>query len=403
MLPGSRPRAATMLAAVALAAGLSACSGDQTDDGPPAATPAPPEVRAGWEQVALPAAPGGRRVAVRDAGWCGDRWVVVGGLLGPGGASRPAAWTSPDGRSWERVRFRIATYWGGRAVLATVACRGTVPVAVGAMSGGAHGNPRVVTFRPGARDMWVDVTAPFEQYGGPSAVNVGTVTSGDRGWLITGNRRTGPAAWIAASPRRFHLVERAPGLVGDGSDAPFARDAVWDGSGWTIVGGASGEDALDRAPAAWRSANGRDWVREPVPDTAEYDDLYRAVLLDSSLVAVGLRGRAFGCWVRDETGWQRAGDFGAADPEAPGAPAVMSATGGPGGALTTVTDGAVSQLWGSVDGRTWSPVELPAALVGVGDTALAVASSGATVLLVAGDADGSGAWIARWPDLDRPR
>ncbi|KAA1424280.1 hypothetical protein [Nocardioides antri] len=377
--------------------GMTACSGDSSDDGPPA-TPAVSEVRVEWREVALPEAPRGRRVAVRDAAWCGDRWVVVGGLLGPGGASRPAAWTSPDGRSWGEVRFPTSTYWGGRAVLATVACRGTVPVAVGAMSGGAHGNPRVVTFRPEGRGVWVDVAAPFEQYGGPSAVNVGPVTSGDDGWLITGNRRTGPAAWVAVSPRRFHLVERAPGLVGDGSDAPLARGAVWDGSGWTIVGGSTGEDALDRVPVAWRSTNGRDWVREPVPDTAEYDDLYRAVLLEGSVVAVGVRGPGFGSWVRDGAGWHRAGAFGGADPEAPGAPAVTSATSGPGGVLTTVTDGAVSELWGSVDGTTWSRVELPAAPAG--DGALAVASSDAAVLLVADGGDGSQAWIAHWPDLE---
>ena len=346
-----------------------------------------------WTQVSLPAASRDRQVAVHDAAWCGDRWVVVGGLLGPGDASRPAAWTSSaDARSWERVRFRTSTYWGGRAVLATVACRGTVPAAVGAMSGGAHGNPRVVTFRPEAPGVWVDVAAPFEQYGGPSAVNVGPVASGENGWLITGNRRTGPAAWIAESPRAFRLVERAPGLVGDGSDSPFAHGAVWDGSGWTIVGGSTGGGALDRVPVAWRSANGRDWTREPVPDTPGYEDLYRAVVLDGSLVAIGRRGDAFGSWVRDEAGWHRGGDFGSADPEARGALTVTSAAGGPGGVLTTVTHGTVSQLWGSVDGSTWSPVETP-------ESPVAVASSGTEVLVLADAGDGGQAWIVQWPDL----
>ncbi len=194
MLPAPRLlRPAIVLATVALAtAGLGACTGDSDDDRPPATAPTETEVRVDWEQVALPDASPGRRIAVRAAAWCGDRWVIVGGLLGPGDASRPAAWTSSDARSWEAVRLRTSTYWGGRAVLSTVACRGTQPVAVGAMSGGAHGNPRVVTFTSEDRGAWVDVSAPFEQYGGPSAVNVGPVASGDAGWLITGNRRTGP-------------------------------------------------------------------------------------------------------------------------------------------------------------------------------------------------------------------
>lgn len=389
-----------LLAVAVVALGSAACTDAADDDqGPTAGTSTPLVVD--WAEASLPEQQRGRRLGLRDVTRCGDRWVVVGGVLGPGTGSRPAAWSSPDGRAWEEIGFRTSTYWGARSVLSSVACGRGEPVAVGAMSGGAHGNPRVATFRSTARGVWVDVPAPFEQYGGPSAVNVGDVAAGPAGWLIVGNRRSGPAVWTASSPRRFHLVEGAPGLVG-GAGSPLAHGGLWDGAAWTVVGGSTGAEGVDRVPVAWRSTDGREWTREAVPGSPGYADLHEAILLDDVVVAVGLRGTGFGSWVRSDGGWRAGGAFGSTDPEASRAPRVASLAAGRGVLLAVVSDGARFGLWGSPDGLAWTPVELPLELDATAEQALAVAGTPSGVLLVADTGDGSRAWRAPWPDLGTP-
>ncbi|NYJ00849.1 hypothetical protein HNR19_001547 [Nocardioides thalensis] len=395
------PRARGLWAVlVGLAIASTACTGSPDDPPPRTDAPGAPMVGVAWEEVRLPTVPG-HRIAVRDATWCGDRWLVVGGVLGPPADSRPGAWVSSDGRRWEAIRFRTSTYWGARAVLSSVACRGGVPVAVGAMSGGAHGNPRVATFRETRQGAWVDVPAPVERYGGPSAVNVGDVAAGPRGWLISGNRRTGPAVWTARSPRRFHLVEGEPGLVG-GEGAPLAHGAVSDGSRWTVVGGRTGPEVSDRVPVAWSSADGRRWRREEVPDTPGYDDLHRAARVGDAVVAIGLRGSGFGSWLREDGDWRAGGGFGTTETEARRAPGVASLTTDGTAMLTVVSDGARFHLWGSPDGVAWAPIELPLDLEATAEQALAVASSRSGVLLVADTGDGSRVWQAPWPGLGTP-
>ena len=55
-----------------------------------------------------------------------------------------------------------------------------------------------------------------------SATNVGPVAGGPTGWLITGNRTSGPGVWFTDDPRGFVRVEAEPGLLEYG----FARDIV---------------------------------------------------------------------------------------------------------------------------------------------------------------------------------
>jgi len=96
---------------------------------------------------------------------------------------------------------RARTYWGRRAIINSVACSRGRLAAVGARSGGAHGNPRVTTFRIDARGRLADVSAVFTQYGEVSATNVGPIAGGPSGWLIAGNRLAGPGVWFTEDPR----------------------------------------------------------------------------------------------------------------------------------------------------------------------------------------------------------
>src|SRR6185312_3684014 len=84
---------------------LAACSGHNAPVVGPSAGP----LSLSWQEVKLPAPPGpAGRLAVRDAQACDGKWYVVGAVLGavedPATvASRPAAWTSDDGRTWRAM------------------------------------------------------------------------------------------------------------------------------------------------------------------------------------------------------------------------------------------------------------------------------------------------------------
>lgn len=327
-----------------------------------------------------------RTVVLRDGTWCGDHWVVVGALR-HGTDTVPAAWASPDGRAWEGIPIRAHSYYGQRAILFSVACVGDQPVAVGERSGGAHGNRRVTTFRA-AGATWTDVPAPFEQYGGPRALNVGPVSAGAHSWLIAGNRLDGPAVWVARSPRRFQIVEGAPGLVDD-RDLAIASQAAWSDGSWHLVGGAS--VGTERQPLAWTSADGRHWSEDPVPKGSALDDMERIVAVDGGLVAVGRSTDGFAVWRSAEGKWSRLGSFGAASDEG-GLPDVVDLDVQDRTIDAVVSDGATYQLWTSEDGSSWRRVTLPVQVPPSGDTAVATAASPRSVLLLTDDGSTATVW-----------
>ncbi|MEO5661881.1 MAG: hypothetical protein ABIR39_01240, partial [Nocardioides sp.] len=218
-----------------------------------------------WHSVDLPdpsGLPG--RIAVRDAVSCGGVWTAVGGvvLASPSETqdARPAAWRSADGETWTALDVTATTYWGRRAILSTVACANGQVVAVGARSGGAHGNPRVTTFfeKLGGLD---DQRAAFNLYGGATATNVGPITGADPGWLITGNRISGPAVWHSTDGRDFTIEEDVPGLADEDGFSSLAQAATWDGSSWVVVGGGNERSTLDREPVVWTSPDAASWRR----------------------------------------------------------------------------------------------------------------------------------------------
>src|SRR5262245_39536374 len=109
-----------------------------------APTPAPEPLRPAWPSLELPVPPGpAGRLAPRDVTACGPDWYIVGAVIGPDGATRPAAWTSSDGRTWTSMTFNPRTFYGEQAVLYSAACKDDQFATIGAKSGGAHGNPRV--------------------------------------------------------------------------------------------------------------------------------------------------------------------------------------------------------------------------------------------------------------------
>ncbi|HLL69613.1 MAG TPA: hypothetical protein VK453_28435 [Micromonosporaceae bacterium] len=381
-----RRRFAAVLCCGLLLAGACRSAGP---DRPPDET----EVTPSWQELALaaPAGPPGRLV-LRDAVACGGRWYAVGGVATDAGETRPAAWTSTDGRQWTALTFSAHSYYGPQNVLYSAACRDGRLATVGARSGGAHANPRVSTWWQRDDTTLVEARAPFERFGGPQAVNVARVAAGPAGWIIAGNRMSGAATWISTDAVSFDLVERAPELASDDGGDTWAFDAVASATGWLIVGGLIRPGHSDRDPALWTSVDGRRWTRDALPATAEYDEMQRVARVDGALVAVGPRGTTFGAWRDDGTGWAAAGRFGQL---AGGIPAVPGLTAANGTVVAAVTNGAVHTLWRSADaGRSWRPVAGPVAMPAGAERAVATAADGTTLLLVVDDGASARIWRA---------
>ncbi|MEG3637131.1 hypothetical protein [Micromonospora palythoicola] len=351
-------------------------------------TPGPdetPPLRPDWRELTLPApsgAPG--RLMLRDVTACGGRWYLVGAVGGPGDATRPAAWTSADGVSWESVRIVADSYYGRQNVLYSVACADGRVAAVGAKSGGAHANPRVSSWVRRADGALAEVRAGFELYGGPQAVNVARMVAGGSGFMIVGNRVSGAAVWLSEAAGEFEILEGAPGLATDEHGVTWLFDATPVDGGWLAVGGIIGPGRIDRDPLAWRSSDGWSWQRVPVPGTDEYDELQRVVRVDGEPVAVGLRGRAFGGWRAGPDGWERAGGFGAA--ASSGVPAVRGLSIFDGQVVTAVNDGVRHALWTSADrGASWRSVALPREVPAGPVSSVAVFGEPGRLLLVLDD------------------
>lgn len=362
----------------------------------------PPEpetvrVEVAWVEHPLPppsGAPG--RSVVRDAVQCGEGWWVAGAVLLDRPTetrdTRPALWFSGDRTTWESVPVEARTFWGRRAILGSIACSRDRIAVVGARSGGAHGNPRVTTFRLDD-DTLVDVRALFTQYGGVSATNVGPIAGGPTGWLITGNRTSGPGVWFTDDPRGFTRVEGEPGLTDDGDLESLAQGAGWAGEEWVVVGsGARTGRHLDPDPLAWTSPDGLTWTPEEMPAADGAQDVHRVVLLDDGrLLAVGRSGDAYAAWVRDEDGWGDPVTFGRIAEEWRGAPYVASLATTPAGVLATISTGTHYEMWQSDEGREWQRVDVPLEPQTAGDHTLVVAD-GDGLLAVADAGDGGHVW-----------
>lgn len=370
------------------AAALAACEGEAR----------PPErVEMTWVEHPLPPHPGAPgRTVLRDAVECGDGWWVAGAVFldrpSETRDTRPALWFSPDREQWEPVPVEARTYWGRRAILNSIACSRDRIAVVGARSGGAHGNPRVTTFWLDGETL-VDVRAVFTQYGGVSATNVGPIAGGPTGWLITGNRTSGPGVWFTDDPREFTRVEGEPGLTDDGDLESLAQGAGWAGEEWVVVGaGARTGRHLDPDPLAWTSPDGLTWTPEEMPAADGAQDVHRVTLLDDGrLLAVGRSDDAYAAWLRDDDGWQAPVEFGRIADSWRGAPYVAALSTTSAGTLASVSTGDHYELWHTADGREWQRVEVPLEPQTAGDHTLSVAAGG-EVLVVADAGDGGHVW-----------
>ncbi|MDG4805217.1 hypothetical protein O7634_00395 [Micromonospora sp. WMMD1120] len=374
---------------------LAGCDGPATPGGAGATTAAAPALRPAWQPLTLPAPPGpAGRALLRDAAACAGRWFLVGGLADSAGGTRPAAWTSMDGTTWTVLPVRPESFYGKQNVFLSAACRDGRVAVIGAKVGGAHGYPRVSTWRQVADGALVEVQAPFETYGGPTAVNVSRLTAGAPGWLIVGNRSAGAASWVASpAAAEFTLIEGAPELASDRVGVTWAFDAVATSSGWLAVGGLLPAGRIDRDPAVWSSPDGRSWRRTVLPGGSEYEELQRVVLVGGVPVAVGLRGATFGAWRQEGAGWVAAGTFGRRS--GAGVPVVVALVSSGDRLFAAVADGSRHSVWVSTDrGESWREVAMPADVPAGVDRDVALVAVGDRCWLAADDGTRAGLWSA---------
>jgi hypothetical protein len=351
-----------------------------------------------WQAVVLPVPPGEPgRLMLRDVTACDGRWYIVGAVGGVGGATRPAAWTSTDATSWTSVRLTPTSYYGERAILYAVGCHAGKVAAIGAKAGGAHGNPRVRTWRQLPDGSLTEVSAEFELYGGPTAVNVSRVAGGPSGWLLAGSRESGAAVWRSPDAAAFEILEGVPPLASDRTMTTSASDAMPVGSGWLVGGSGRSPGRADRDPVLWASPDGRQWRRLVLPATSDDEAIHRLVRVQDTVVAVGVRGGSFAAWraavaglPTEATEWRGPATFGSTGVGT--LAAVQSSTADGGRILATSVGVDGHRLWSSVAGGDWSSVALPAEVPPGGDAATAVVAADGRVLLTTDDGASSRAW-----------
>ncbi len=300
-----------------------------------------------------PGTPG--QLVVRDVADCGGTWYAVGGVLGRGDATRPAGWSSIDGRTWRGVTFAplSTSLYGPQNEIYSVGCAAGRVAMIGSRPGGAHGIPRISTWRLRADGAMAEVFAPFDTYGGDNGVDAARVAAGPDGFLIAGNRTSGAAVWLSPDGAAFRLFEKVPGLAGDAGHRTAARDGVEGADGrWVVVGGLAPVTSLDQAPAAWTTRDGRDVTPVAVPAPAGFNELQRVVRSGGDVIAAGPRGDRVGAWREHAGTWTQAGAF-------PGHAVQSLAVAG--GDLYAAADAGV---WRSDDrGGSWKQYPPPAGAV----------------------------------------
>jgi hypothetical protein len=309
-----------------------------------------------WTRIPLPDSAG---ATLRDVAACDGGWLAVGGKDGG-----PAA-----GHDGTKVEFASlpGSYYGPLQQIGSVACAAGRAVMVGAVPGGAHGNPRVSTWHLD-QNVMRENAAPFETYGGDEAVDVNRVEAGRTGFAIAGNRTSGAAAWFSADGKTFRLTEQAR----ESGPTTVARDVVPLPDGrWMVVGGWAIRGSADQQPAAWLTTTQPPtdlpevtWQQADPPAATGYNELQRAVRAGDDILAAGMRGTRFATWRWHAGTWTAGDTYDQGDPGGVRSLAVVA------GHVVLTGNG----LW--IDGRRQTTPATPVAVAGSGNVLLMVTADG---------------------------
>ena len=313
-------------------------------------------------------------------------------------------WESTDGVSFTAMTVKPVSYYGPTNVLFSVACHGGTVVAVGADSGGVHGNPRTSTWISTGGGPLNEITSGLGLYGGEDAIGIGGISGGDGGFLIVGDRvdasgGPGAAVWTSPDGVVFTLRDAVPALESDARGVVEAQAATPIGKGFVAVGGIRPPDSqlAARDPLAWTSPDGQTWQRQSFPHTAGDDLLLSVAEVGSGSLAISTDASGFEARAADAngTGWHRTARFGSLQTDATTVVQVPSLVAIGSKAYAVVSNPSQFQMWrGGTDG-SWTQVALPetvsATPLSSGPRVVRAASAG-TELMVAAD-DGTSAHI----------
>lgn len=297
------------------------------------------------------AAPLGEGDVAMKAVAAGSGRLVAVGLDSTSGHDRPAAWSSTDGLTWQRVRLSPALEVSRESRLVKVSGGPLGFFATGSATG--DGTPVPVLWRSSDGHSWAQVAT--SQLAGKGLRMAAAVTQGPAGIVVVGHTGGGiaqsGATWFSPDGITWEASTSDP-LKGNG--ARHLSDVSWTGTAYVAVGY---ELMTATRPFAWRSTDGRNWEQYPLLPTT----------------------------TAPTTKWTT-------EP--------MVVPYGNGEALALVHEGQAPAMWAS-SGATWSAVQLPDDLKSrLGPlTAAGLASRGTQVLVAATHRGGPGLWLrdsAKW-------
>lgn len=360
-----------------------------------------------FERIALSADPGfdARIGAVAHDG---TRWWLAGSFIDTGGQHRPGLWSSPDAVTWTQTATQAYTPYGEVSELYTLAATPQGLVAIGMATGGAHGNPRTVSWVLQGDGMLHEAPAAFELYNGPRQIGVRTISSAPGGWVIMGTRNNrngsmGATSWTSATGDDFTIHDDDPALSSAPGEQVQGLDVARQGDQLLAVGErfAATNGHADTNGIAFTSADGVTWQRW-TPTGLDLGGpgaqrpqriavLGRRVLIGGTVTS---SRTSFLAWTATGSGaWTRTR---------------VPALGSSDDVLSNVSGVAVTQsafylasrtgerlrLARSADGRRWTAVPVPRDLPTGARARLTLAGTDALMVLGAGSEHGGGAWRA---------
>ena len=242
--------------------------------------------------------------------------------------------------------------------------------------------------------------------GGPGLIAVGSGSDGEMIWTSTTGTDWVPAE-VGSDGWAFDVTAGGPGYVAVGSSVWISTDgSVWQalpvdpiaGEARAITEGGPGLVAVgsfvDGTAGVWSSGDGITWVRIPTIGQAEMHDVIAG---GPGLIAVGSFRGAPAIWTSpDGVRWSRV----LHDPDVFGrgvdveGEILSIAPGGPGYVAVSAMGDTGLGVWTSIDGTSWSPVQLDPAVFD-GDEEMRAIVAIATGLVAAGfEGDDAAAWFS---------
>lgn len=394
-----------MLAAtLAMAVSTLAATTTRPANGAAAAAP----VGLAWSRADLGPEPGGVASIARNAAG----WWAAGSFVDAQGEHRPGLWFSADLRTWERLPTVAVTGYGEVSELYSVAASDRGVVAIGMATGGAHGNPRTVSWVLGPDRVLHEVRAEFELYNGIRQMSVRSISAAPGGWVIIGSRtnrndRVGATAWTSPTGDPFTIRDDDVALSSGPKEQVLGLDVTLDGDQLLAVGEWLRLDrGADTDGIVWRSSDGITWSRWAPPGLqlggTDAQRLQRVAVDGRHVVIggseVGVRSRFVVWTTTDRLHWRRT---------------VVNALGTSDDALDAVTSVAVlpgrtvvgarraGALVAAVseDDRLWRALRMPSGLPVDARAVVAVAGDHRNIVVgavgrVGASGRGGGLWIA---------